>query len=229
MNCSTVLVISDDPEFSRTIQTRWCAEPSSPDFVAAASDLCGVMDSEQFNLAIIDGRGQSFRENLLVSLTVAGKAVLFVHPTSLKGPAVCGCRSSIIAIPGHENWPDLLVQMGSRLLSYAAAVERTAALETHNTALECQAALGRYTAESRHSLNNALTSVLGNAELLLLNPEALGPTACLQVETIRNMALRIHEFLQRFTSIEKEMSAGDGANNRHNLQPNRATGMSAAQ
>jgi len=59
----------------------------------------------------------------------------------------------------------------------------------------------------RHTFNNALTSVLGNSELLLLEPGALSAEARPQVETIRQMAVRIHEILQRFTSIEKELCA----------------------
>jgi len=60
----------------------------------------------------------------------------------------------------------------------------------------------------RHTMNNALTSVLGNSELLLLliEPGSLSAAGRSQLETIRNMAVRLHEILQRFSSIEKEMS-----------------------
>ncbi len=68
------------------------------------------------------------------------------------------------------------------------------------------ATLGRYMAEMRHALNNALTSVLGNAELLLLEPGAMPPQMREQVATIHNMALRIHEIVQRFSSLEMEMN-----------------------
>jgi len=68
-----------------------------------------------------------------------------------------------------------------------------------------QATLGRYMLDTRHAINNALTSVLGNAELLLLDTR-LSDTVTSQVETIRNMALRMHEILQRFSSLEKELT-----------------------
>jgi signal transduction histidine kinase len=60
--------------------------------------------------------------------------------------------------------------------------------------------------EMRHSLNNALTSVLGNSDLLLLEPGSLSAQTRAQIETIRNMTLRIHEIMQRFSSLEKEMN-----------------------
>ena len=60
--------------------------------------------------------------------------------------------------------------------------------------------------EMRHNLNNALTSVLGNSDLLLLEPGSFSAPTRAQIETIRNMTLRIHEIMQRFSSLEKEMN-----------------------
>jgi signal transduction histidine kinase len=59
--------------------------------------------------------------------------------------------------------------------------------------------------EMRHSFNNALTSVLGNSELLLLEPGALSAQARDQVDTIHTMSLRLREVMQRFSSLENEM------------------------
>jgi signal transduction histidine kinase len=78
--------------------------------------------------------------------------------------------------------------------------------EEANVLLKRQATLGRYILEMRHSLNNALTSVLGNSELLLLDSETISAGARSQIETVRNMALRMHEILQRFSSLEKELT-----------------------
>jgi signal transduction histidine kinase len=59
--------------------------------------------------------------------------------------------------------------------------------------------------EARHNLNNALTSVLGNSELILLEPEALSTNLRAQIETIRNMGMRMNEIMHRFSSLQKEM------------------------
>ena len=63
--------------------------------------------------------------------------------------------------------------------------------------------------EMRHSLNNALTSVLGNSELLLLEPGAFSAPVREQIEIIRNMSLRMHEIIQRFSSLEMEMKVAE--------------------
>jgi hypothetical protein len=40
----------------------------------------------------------------------------------------------------------------------------------------------------------------------LLEPKTLSAGARSQIETVRNMALRMHEILQRFSSLEKELT-----------------------
>ena len=59
--------------------------------------------------------------------------------------------------------------------------------------------------DARHGLNNALTSILGNSELLLLEPGKLSAQVRDQVSTVHSMALRIHDVFQRFTALEHEM------------------------
>jgi signal transduction histidine kinase len=65
--------------------------------------------------------------------------------------------------------------------------------------------LGRYMIDMRHSMNNAMTSLLGNAELLLLEPGELSAQSLAQIKTIHTMALRINEIMQRFSSLATEM------------------------
>jgi signal transduction histidine kinase len=105
-----------------------------------------------------------------------------------------------------ENWLDALI-LGAREAVLRVRAETGArSAEQACVLLERQATLGRYMQEMRHGLNNALTSLLGNSDLLLSEPGSLSASARGQVETIRNMTLRIHEVLQRFASLEKEMN-----------------------
>ena len=61
----------------------------------------------------------------------------------------------------------------------------------------------------RPGINNALTSAIGNADLLLLDPGQLSPECREQVRTIHAMALRLNEVMQRFSSLAAEMRAGE--------------------
>jgi signal transduction histidine kinase len=109
----------------------------------------------------------------------------------------------------QENWLDTLVLVAGEILHRVAAEADARRFEQANASLERQALLGRYMLEMRHTLNNTLTSVLGNSELLLLEPGSLSSGARSQIETIRNMSLRMHEILQRFSSLEKELTVVD--------------------
>jgi len=107
---------------------------------------------------------------------------------------------------GDREWLNVLIPAASEAVLRARAEARARSAEQACARLEREAMLGRYMLEMRHGLNNALTSLLGNSDLLLIEPGTLSAHARAQIETMRNMTLRIHEVLQRFSSLEKEMN-----------------------
>jgi signal transduction histidine kinase len=201
----TVLVISDDVGFSRKLTARWQAERHAPTFTILSGDLW-PRTVEDFAVAIV---GPLRRELLSVIIEP-------LHATSQ--PLFCVCedagaaklvrerwpRTAVVRL--DENWLDVLILAAGEAVHRAGAEARARAAEQKCAALERQAMLGRYMLEMRHGLNNALTSLLGNSDLLLLEPGSLSAQVRGQIETIRNMTLRIHEVMQRFSSLEKEMN-----------------------
>jgi signal transduction histidine kinase len=159
-----------------------------------------------FDVAIV---GELRRELLSVVLEP-------LHSTGQ--PIFCVCQDGPTAELVRERWPrtailrrseqwlEILVLAASEAVHRSRAESRARAAEFSCAVLERQATLGRYMVEMRHNLNNALTSVLGNSDLLLLEPGSLSAQTRAQIETIRNMTLRIHEIMQRFSSLEKEMN-----------------------
>jgi len=106
-----------------------------------------------------------------------------------------------------------------------SAVNPETAKTTETKQVEHEALLGLYMLEMRHSLNNALTSILGNAELILLDPQSLSPNLKLQVETIRNMGMRVNEIMQRFSSLQKEMQLVEQQGRNKAREKSAAAGM----
>jgi signal transduction histidine kinase len=51
----------------------------------------------------------------------------------------------------------------------------------------------------RHEVNNPLTGILGNAELLLMHPDILPPNAVARLETIAELAVRLRETIRRLS------------------------------
>ena len=212
MDTPTVLLISDEADFSRRITARWQMERVVPTFTLLSGDLWPRFAVDTFDVAIV---GELRRELLSVVLEP-------LHSTGQ--PVLCVCRSASVAQLVRERWPrisllrrsesssdghwlETLVLTASEAVHRARAESRARSAEFSCAALERQATLGRYMLEMRHNMNNALTSVLGNSDLLLLEPGSLSAQSRAQIETIRNMTLRIHEIMQRFSSLEKEMNA----------------------
>lgn len=206
MDQPTVLIISDDSEFARTIMARWQSENSTPAFTVMKGDLCHKLNADSFEVAVVGAVRPTVLAAVLHALEPLTKPVLFIWDGEQSVDAVRTSQLRVMVLRQHEGWLDSVVLVVSEALRHCEALARAVRAEEANILLKRQATLGRYILEMRHSVNNALTSVLGNSELLLLEPETFSPGARLQIETIRNMALRMHEILQRFSSLEKELT-----------------------
>jgi len=189
----TVLIISDDADFPHAISTRWHVEKKPPVFVNDAR--------ASFDLAIVGKTDAAVFD----SLRISGKPV--IHVSSSNGHA--HSFPGVISIDQIAGWLDLVISVAQKLLENSGAASELAILSELTSRLEREASLGRYILEMRHSLNNALTSILGNSELMLMETESLSPALRTQVETIRNMGMRMNEILQRFSSLQKEMQLTD--------------------
>jgi signal transduction histidine kinase len=206
VEASTVLIICDEVDFSRRITARWQMERNVPTFTLLSGDLWPRFAVDIFDVAIV---GDLRRDLLSVVLEP-------LHSTGQ--PIFCLCQDAATAQLVHERWPrisilrhsehwlETLVLAAGEAVHRSRAESRARAAEITCATLDRQATLGRYMVEMRHNLNNALTSVLGNSDLLLLEPGSLSAQTRAQIETIRNMTLRIHEIMQRFSSLEKEMN-----------------------
>ena len=196
----TVVIISDEEEFSVAITARWLVERNVPALSVKDSDSCCQLQ-EDFDLAIVGGLQLEALSPLLESLCSTGKPVIHVSRLNGHSPKLPG----VVSLPEVLAWPELLVTVATQILERDRAAADLSRLRESNAQMEHQAALGRYMLEVRHNLNNALTSVLGNSELMLLDSETLSPTLRPQLETIHNMTLRMNEIMQRFSSLQKEM------------------------
>ena len=76
-------------------------------------------------------------------------------------------------IPLREDWTQTLLLVAGESLRRTEAVRTAREAESKAARNEHHATLGRYMIDMKHSVNNALTSMLGNAELLLLEPGQL--------------------------------------------------------
>ncbi len=206
MEQPTVLIISDDADFSRRISARWQMERSLPTFTMLSGELWPRFAVDAFDVAILGDLRRDLLSVVLEPLHSTGQPIFYLHHDRATAQLVRERWPRIYLMREEENWVDILVPAAAEAVLRSRAEVRARTAEVERANLDRQATLGRYMLEMRHNLNNALTSVLGNSDLLLLEPGTLSAQARAQIETIRNMTLRIHEILQRFSSLEKEMN-----------------------
>jgi hypothetical protein len=217
----TVLILASDPGFSREITLNWPQDPAprsdGPEFIVLDEGFSRGLEGSNYDLAIADASSDEklkkdkrkhlnkrLNKDLKQSLAAAGKPAILIHSDPSRDfYNIHGAVLELRREPGV--WPAMAGLAGREILRRCQAESRAREAEKICAAAQAEATLGRFMVEMRTNVNNALTTVLGNAELLVLEP-GLPATVLAQADTIRNMALRLHEVFQRFSSIEKELS-----------------------
>ena len=235
MNRPTVLILASDPAFSREVTSNWPQDPAphshgpefAPEFIVLDEGFSRDLKGSHYDLAIADassveknkddGDDKNDRNKALKQfLAAAGKPAIIVlskvhSDATLDFYKLHGAVLELRREPGL--WPAIAGLVGREILRRRQAESCAREAEKICAAAQAEATLGRYMVEMRTNVNNALTTVLGNAELLVLEP-GLPATVLAQADTIRNMALRLHEVFQRFSSIEKELSVAARESNK---------------
>ncbi len=229
-NRPTVLILASDPAFSREITAHWPQDPApqfhSPEFIVLDPAFSRDLKGSNYDLAIADASYYEKRKHnkhdkkdendpsknkdrngpnqFLNQSLAAGKPVIMIHCDPAR--AFYNIHGAVIELRGEPGvWPALAGLIGREILRRCQAESHAREAEKLCAAAQSEATLGRYMLEMRTNVNNALTTVLGNAELLVLEP-GLPASVLAQADTIRNMALRLHEVFQRFSSLEKELT-----------------------
>lgn len=200
---AAVLIISDDGELSHELTARWQLEQDVPNFTVMGSDLFLEGLPKSFDIAFVGGVMSERQTDVVRVVQQSGKMAVILRTEA--EIAKIWAHSRALEIERRDGWVDSAVLLMTEILKRRSLAERIQRLERENSKMQREATLGRYAMEMRHTFNNALTAALGNAELLLTEPDSLGDLERSQLQTIRNMALRINEIMQRFSSLEKEL------------------------
>jgi signal transduction histidine kinase len=206
--CKT-LIVSDDTEFVNSLMQSWRRLHYEPEFTvsslanqglnqipSAPPDSAVVVVDGPAGLACLTGQA------LLVIVIMAGQP----------WPEVASSQLRLVQIRRSEGWADLAAALAQEAILRIKAVQQVVEAERRMGEAEHFAAIGRFIVDQRHGLANALTSVLGNSELVLMDSGAeLRDEIRGQLETIHAMSLRMHETLQRLSSLDTEMRKNRGA------------------
>jgi len=203
VNQPRVLIVTDDPGFSRALVERWSRHRPAPPLTIVGAET-PAESLPACDIAIVGGLAEDKSARLLPVVTGRVPLVLFVSESSDVLDSARESLPGLKGLPGAAGWDDAAVTVAGEAWQRIEAEQRALAAEEKLAQQERLAALGRYMLEMRHGFSNALTSVLGNSELLLDGGDWSEETRS-QLETIHAMSLRMHEILQRFSSLDKEM------------------------
>lgn len=207
MTYPQILIISDDAEFAREIVTRWDREPGAPLLTVVTHDVCLQARPMSCSVAIIGPvrRAAPFLPSGVFSsdVTVCAVASLPLIPSLREEHA------NWVIVPEQPCWPEGLLDIVREIVRRNSAEARAQAAELSGMALQRFASLGQSLVYARPGLVNALTSLLGNADLLMLSDHPFESQGSEQIKTIHRMALRLNETLLRLFSLAKEIELGE--------------------
>jgi signal transduction histidine kinase len=208
---ASVLILTDETEFARVVSGCWQAQRKAPDVTVLNSKLWRNYDAAAHDLVVVGPISSGKLREVLRSLDLAPAVILCLATDAREADELRARYPRFLHVQQREDWSHtLLLLAGETLrrleaLSSAKQAEREAAKSQH------LATLGRYMTDMKHSMNNALTSMLGNAELLLLEPGQLSAQSLTQIRTIHSMAMRINEIMVRFSTLASEMRDAENA------------------
>jgi len=195
---ANVIILTDETEFARLLTSCWQAERHAPIVTVLTSDLWREQDTPVRDLVVLGPIREGKLAGVLRSLD-SSTAVILCAPLDSKELGQLKARyPRLVHVPLREDWAQTLLLVAGESLRRTEALRLARQAERTAAKNENHATLGRYMLEMKHSVNNALTSMLGNAELLLLEPGQLSSQSLAQIKTLHSMALRINEIMQRF-------------------------------
>jgi signal transduction histidine kinase len=207
----SVLILTDETEFARLLTACWQAERHAPAITVLAGDLWKEHKETPHDLVVVGPLRDAKVPEILNGLDPSRAVILCALADSRELSQLRTRYPRLVHIPLREDWAQTLLLVAGESLRRAEALRLARHAEDKAARNENYATLGRYMIDMKHSVNNALTSMLGNAELLLLEPGQLSQQSLAQIKTIHSMALRINEIMQRFSSLASEMREAENA------------------
>lgn len=205
MRTTSVLILSDDREFARLLTACWQVERQLPELAVVTSDFWSIDAASASDLVVIGPLRDGKLTEVLRTMTPGAAVILCVPSDAKELSALRKKYPRLLHVPLREDWAQVVLLLAGESLRRAESLRLAQQAEQRAAQNANQAVLGRYMIDMRHSINNAMTSLLGNAELLLLEPGELSAQSLMQIKTIHAMALRINEVMQRFSSLASEM------------------------
>ena len=122
---SSVLIVSDDTEFARSIAARWQAERHVPDITLATSDVWHPASSSGYDLVIVGKVRRGKRSSILSDVsTCTGTAAVYVADEERDIPLLRADYPHLLVVPQQDGWAGTLILVSIEALKRVEAVGR---------------------------------------------------------------------------------------------------------
>lgn len=210
MKTANVLILTDDSEFARLLTSCWGTDRWPPSItVLSSGQLCQSQTADGYELVVIGPVTQKISSIILSNLAPNSALIVCAASESREVQQLRARYPRLIHVPLREDWVQSVLLVAGEALKRVEAVRNSETATIRVAQLEAEATLGRFMLSMKPSVNNALTSILGNAELLLLEPGQLTAQSLQQIRTIQHMSLRLNEVMQRFSSLATEIHGAE--------------------
>jgi len=204
LRTTNALILTDDAEFARLLSACWQMERQLPGLSVVSSETWKSSEPVACDLIVVGPIKQQHPSEILATIS-PGTAVILCAPSDPELGLLRKRYPRLLHVPLREDWAQVVLLVAGESLRRTEALRLVKRAEQRAAQNANDATLGRYMTDMKHNVNNAMTSLLGNAELLLLEPGELSAQSLAQIKTIHTMALRINEIFQRFSSLASEM------------------------
>jgi len=179
-------------------------ERQLPGLSVVSSETWKSSEPVACDLIVVGPIKQQHPSEILATIS-PGTAVILCAPSDPELGLLRKRYPRLLHVPLREDWAQVVLLVAGESLRRTEALRLVKRAEQRAAQNANDATLGRYMTDMKHNVNNAMTSLLGNAELLLLEPGELSAQSLAQIKTIHTMAMRINEIFQRFSSLASEM------------------------
>jgi signal transduction histidine kinase len=204
-------------DYSRTLQIV-CADPELARRYLRELERGGALCEFVLALSPIEALRNTGRAVPLVTLLDESAAE---PESSLHSAAALLCgMAPVVAVASRERqveldgfitsgWLDFVPRSGDFVSVATGLIERRMRRVEGSWKPVAPAPIDQQSAEDfgellRHEVNNPLTGILGNAELLLARRDRLPPAAVERLETIAELAVRLRETVRRLSHTWQE-------------------------
>src|SRR6202165_4406800 len=208
---ASVLILTDETEFARIAAGCWQAQRKSPDITVLNSKLWRNYDATAHDLIVVGPISGRKHHEVLRSLDHQAAVILCIPADARESDELRTLYPRVLHVQQREDWTHTLLLLAGETLRRVEALSFAKQAEREIAKYQRLATLGRYMTDMKHSVNNALTSMLGNAELLLLEPGQLSSQSLGQIKTMHSTALRTNEVMWCFASLASEMREAENA------------------